>query len=149
MLHINVGDCLTVNFTNQRALDRASFSVGELAKSGASSGVNVGFNSEQTVAPGESQTYKVYADNESIEAAQFSDFGGDATGKIGLYGAIVVHEAGAWFTNLITGAPMTRVQPSTFTSPASRAIATTRCSCRTPIRRSAPTSCRIRSRSVA
>jgi manganese oxidase len=104
VLHVNVGDCLTVSFTNQRALARASFSVAELAKSGASSGVNVGFDSEQTVAPGASQTYKVYADQVSIEAALVSDFGGDATGKIGLYGAIVVGEQGATFTNPTTGA---------------------------------------------
>ena len=104
VVHINVGDCLTVNFTNQRTTARASINVGELAKSGASSGINVGFDTEQTVPPGGQQTYKVYADSVSIEAAQFSDFGGDATGKIGLYGAIVVHEAGAWYTNPFTGA---------------------------------------------
>ncbi len=104
VLHINEGDCLTVTFTNQRANARASFSVAELAKSGASSGVNVGFNPEQTVAPGARQTYVMYADNVSIEAAMISDFGGDATGKIGLYGAIVVGERGAWFTDPVTGA---------------------------------------------
>ena len=104
VVHINVGDCLTVNFTNQRAIARASFSVGELDKSAASSGINVGFDSEQTVAPGASQTYKLYADTLSIEAAQFSDFGGDATGKIGLYGALVVAETNATFTSPTTGA---------------------------------------------
>ncbi len=105
VLHVNLGDCLTVNFTNQRRIERASWSIGELDKSGASSGVNVGFSTEQTVAPGESRIYKVYADALSIEAAQFSDFGGEATGRIGLYGAIVVAEQGAWFTNPTSGAP--------------------------------------------
>jgi manganese oxidase len=104
VVHINVGDCLSVTFTNQRVLARASFSVGELAKAGASSGVNVGFDPEQTAAPGGRLTYKLYADNVSVEAALISDFGGDATGKIGLYGAIVVAEPGAWFTNPTTGA---------------------------------------------
>ena len=104
VVHINAGDCVTVNFTNQRAVDRASLSVGELTKSGGSSGVNVGFDPEQTVPPGKSQVYKFYAETPSIEAAQFSDFGGDATGKIGLYGAFVVHEKGAWFTDSVTGA---------------------------------------------
>ena len=104
VVHINVGDCVTVNFTNQRALDRASLSVGELTKSGGSSGINVGFDPEQTLLPGQSQTYKFYAESVSIEAAQFSDFGGDETGKIGLYGAFVVHEKGAWFTNPATAA---------------------------------------------
>jgi hypothetical protein len=105
VVHINVGDCLTVNFTNQRATARASFAIGELDKSASSSGVNVGFTPEQTVAPGASQTYRVYAESLSIEAAQFADFGGDATGKIGLYGAIVVGEKGATFTSPTTGAP--------------------------------------------
>ena len=104
VVHINAGDCVTVNFTNQRAAARASLSVGELSKSAASSGVNVGFDTEQTVAPGGQRTYKFYAETESIEAAQFSDFGGDATGRIGLYGAFVVHPVGAWFTNPTTGA---------------------------------------------
>ena len=107
VIHINVGDCLTINFTNQRTLARASLSVGELEKSGGSSGVNVGFDPEQTVLPGKSQTYKFYAENTSIEAAQFSDFGGDATGKIGLYGAFVVHEKGAWFSTPTTAARTT------------------------------------------
>jgi hypothetical protein len=104
VVHINVGDCLTVNFTNQRAIERASLSVGELAKSGGSSGVNVGFDPEQTLLPGKSQTYKFYGDAASIEAAQFSDFGGEATGRIGLYGAFVVHEKDAWYTDPATGA---------------------------------------------
>jgi len=102
--HLYPGDCVTVNFTNQRAVDRASLSVGELTKSGGSSGVNVGFDPEQTVLPGKSRVYKFYAETSSIEAAQFSDFGGDATGNIGLYGAFVVHEKGAWFTDSVTGA---------------------------------------------
>jgi manganese oxidase len=48
--------------------------------------------------------YRFYAEAESIEAAQFSDFGGDATGRIGLYGAFVVHEKDSWFTSPTTGA---------------------------------------------
>ncbi|MEO8267388.1 MAG: hypothetical protein ABI706_17950 [Ilumatobacteraceae bacterium] len=104
VVHINVGDCLTVNFTNQRAVDRASLSVGELSKAGGSSGVNVGFDPEQTVLPGKQQKYKFYAESVSIEGAQFSDFGGDATGRIGLYGAFVVHEKDAWYTNPTSGA---------------------------------------------
>ena len=54
--------------------------------------------------PGKSQTYKFYADNASIEAAQFSDFGGEDTGKIGLYGAFVVAREGRRFTDPTTGA---------------------------------------------
>jgi manganese oxidase len=104
VVHVNLGDCLTINFTNQRKNERASMAIGELDKSGSSSGVNVGFTSEQTVAPGASQTYRVYADTLSIESAVFSDFGGNDTGKIGLYGAIVIGEKGAWFTNPTTGA---------------------------------------------
>ena len=82
----------------------------------------------------------------SIEAAQFSDFGGDATGKIGLYGAFVVHEKGAWFTD--SGdrcAAPSRARSSTSHVAGKPGLPRRHaCSFRTPIRRSVPTSCRIR-----
>ena len=50
--HVATGDCLTVNFTNQRATARSSFHVSKLDHTVQSSGVDVGYNPEQTVAPG-------------------------------------------------------------------------------------------------
>ena len=46
----------------RRSIEQASASA-SCAKSGGSSGVNVGFDPEQTVLPGKSQTYKFYAES--------------------------------------------------------------------------------------
>ncbi len=103
--HVAAGDCLTVHFSNQRGADRASFHVAKLEKSTASSGVNVGFNSEQTVAPGGTKTYRYYVDSRKLGSALVSDLGGLDTGIDGLYGTINVAPQGATFTDPVTGAP--------------------------------------------
>jgi hypothetical protein len=103
IIHVAAGDCITVTLKNERTGARASLDVGELAKAPSSSGVNVGFTSEQTVAPGGSQVYRFWADTPSIEAAVFSDFADNDSTKRGMYGAIVVGETGATFTDTITG----------------------------------------------
>jgi len=105
VVHVNQGDCVVVTFKNEREVARASFDVSEVAKGAASSGVNVGFNQEQTVAVGQSRVYKLWADKLSIEAALVSDFGDNDSGKAGLYGSIVVAEPGATFFDPVSGAP--------------------------------------------
>ncbi|WP_345305819.1 IPT/TIG domain-containing protein [Candidatus Villigracilis saccharophilus] len=64
-----------------------------------SSGINIGFNSDQTMAPGQTRTYTYYADTHKLESVMISDFGGDNSGFDGLYGAMVVAPAGATFKN--------------------------------------------------
>jgi hypothetical protein len=103
IIHVAAGDCVTVTLKNERNGARASLDVGELAKATNSSGVNIGFTPEQTVAPGGTKVYKFWADTPSIEAATFSDFASNDSTKIGMYGAIVVGETGATFTDTITG----------------------------------------------
>jgi manganese oxidase len=105
IMHVATGDCVTVTLKNEKKAGRVSFSVGELAKAAASSGVNVGFTPEQTVAVGLSRQYRFFADNASIEGALVSDTGGDMLGKEGLYAAIVVAEPGATFTHPTLGSP--------------------------------------------
>jgi FtsP/CotA-like multicopper oxidase with cupredoxin domain len=104
--HVAAGECLTVTFHNQRATDRASFHVNELTKSIDSSGVNVGFNPEQTVAPGGQRTYRFYADTRKVGSAAISDYGGNDSGTDGLYGAVVVAPAHATFTDPEKGTPV-------------------------------------------
>ncbi len=111
-LHAAVGECVTVKFTNRRTasaanpdLPRATFHVGELDKTVASAGVNVGDNPEQSVAPGKSREYKYFIDSERIGSATIADFGGLDTGSQGLYGAIVVAPQGASFADPKTGLP--------------------------------------------
>jgi hypothetical protein len=106
VVHLAAGECLQVSFKNERATARASFHVSELHKETASSGVNAGFNTEQTVAPGATRTYRYHADTRKIGAAMISDFGGNDTGVNGLYGAVVVAPAGATFSHPDTGLPV-------------------------------------------
>jgi hypothetical protein len=82
-----------------------------------SSGVNAGYNSEQTVATGQSRTYRYYADGDRYESALISDYGVPSTvpdplepgpvdpGRDGMYGAIEVAPAGATFTDPVFGSP--------------------------------------------
>ena len=51
VVHAAAGDCLEVDLTNRLGGGtRASFDVGQLLRGKGSSGINVGFNPEQTVA---------------------------------------------------------------------------------------------------
>ena len=104
-LHVAAGECVNVRFTNERAAGRASFHVDKLLRDTSSSGINIGFNPEQTVAPGASRRYKFFADAANIGTAVISDFGGDDTGVQGLYGAVIVAPADAVFTDPVSGAP--------------------------------------------
>jgi hypothetical protein len=104
--HVAAGDCLTVNFTNQRASARSSFHVSKLDHTVESSGVDVGYNPEQTVAPGATKTYRYYVDDRKLGSVLVDDMGGQDTGQLGLYGAIDVAPHGATFTNPNTGEPM-------------------------------------------
>ena len=104
MVHVNVGDCVTVNFTNKRS-SRPSQPQRRRARQ-----VRWVIGHQRRLRPGADGAARQVAGvqvlrrDESIEAAQFTDFGGDATGRIGLYGAFVVHEKDAWFTSPTTGA---------------------------------------------
>jgi hypothetical protein len=103
VLHVAAGDCITVNFTN-RTGGRASFHMSKLAHSPASSGINIGYSSEQTVPANGTRRYVYYAQSADVRSALVNDFGGNNTGTKGLYGALVVGPKGATFTDPATGA---------------------------------------------
>jgi len=109
VLHAAAGECVEVDFTNHRdeepdgAGPRASFHVAKLAQAIQSAGVNAGYNPEQTVAPGDSRTYRFHADSAHIGSATIADFGGLDTGTRGLHGALVVGPEGARFKDPRTG----------------------------------------------
>jgi hypothetical protein len=105
VLHAAAGECVTVELRNERATARASFHVDKLVRTAASSGVNAGYNPEQTIAPGERRTYRYFADSEKIGSAAISDFGDLDSGARGLYGAFVVAPTGAQFADPRTGLP--------------------------------------------
>jgi hypothetical protein len=104
VLHVAEGECVNVQFTNRRATARASFHAAKLDRDAKSAGVNVGYNDEQTVAPGETRTYRYFADTHKIGSAPIGDFGDVDSGPRGLYGAIVVAPRGATFTDPLNGA---------------------------------------------
>lgn len=115
VMHVAQGECVNVTLNNQRKLARSSFHLGGLPRGIGSSGADVGFNPEQTVAPGQSMTYTFFADDAKVESAIISDFGGspatavdvgfDEPSRDGSYGGMIVSPAGAKFTNTTTGAP--------------------------------------------
>jgi hypothetical protein len=118
VLHVPAGTCFEVAFTNQRSV-RSSFHLDMVQSTPASSGVNAGFNSEQTVAPGGSRTYRFYADSGRYETGLVSDYGGATAvanaagnfnprvdpGRDGMYGAVEVAPAGSIFSDPVTGLP--------------------------------------------
>ena len=104
VLHVAAGECVKITLTNQRNGQRASIDLGGLMRTLNSSGINVGFNAEQTVAPGQSRTYTFYADSAKVQSAPFRDYGGNDSARDGLYGAVIVAPAGATFTDPASGA---------------------------------------------
>ena len=84
---------------------KVSFTTTKLLRGLQSSGINVGFNPEQTVAPGDTRDYRFYAPYASTGAALVSDFGDSDAQRNGLYGAIVISPAGSSFTDPATGEP--------------------------------------------
>ena len=104
VVHAAAGDCLEVNLTNRLGGDeRVSFDVGQLLRGKGSSGINAGFNPEQTVADGATRMYRFYADSTKIGSAPIADFGGEDTGVDGLYGAVVIGPAGAKYRDPVSG----------------------------------------------
>jgi len=104
VLHVARGECVKVNLFNQLGTgSRVSFHLGLLPHDITSGGINVGNNPDSTVAPNASREYDFYADEERIEAAVLSDFGGDDAQRGGLYGSVVVAPPGATFTNPQSG----------------------------------------------
>lgn len=107
-LHVNTGDCVKVTLRNNLKDHRASFSADMMAfDPHDSQGVNVGNNKgDQTVAPGKTKTYTLYAPPEYGEfAALVWDWGNFMNStRDGLFGSIIVGPRGAKFRDPITGA---------------------------------------------
>jgi hypothetical protein len=108
VLHAAAGECVEVTFTNERAAV-SGFSMAKLRRAAGSAGVNVGFGPEQTVAPGQSRTFRYFVDSPRLGTATISDLTGESSGKLGLYGSLVVAPQGTTgpttFTDPVTGEP--------------------------------------------
>ncbi|MEE9296899.1 MAG: hypothetical protein V3W34_18290, partial [Phycisphaerae bacterium] len=107
VLHVNVGDCLLIDLTNETSDGMVSFHADMLATDPAESlGVEAGLNPGQAVAPGGTRTYTYYAHPEVGETvALIRDWGNVLENpRLGLYGAIIVGPRGAVYTDPTTGA---------------------------------------------
>jgi hypothetical protein len=105
VLHVAQGECLTVRFSNRRTGARSSFHAGGLDATPDSSGADVGLGPENTVAPGGSRTYRLFAGPDRQGASVVADLGDDDAGRAGLHGAVVVAPPGATFTDPVSGLP--------------------------------------------
>lgn len=92
VLHVVAGECVTVNLTNLLATP-VGFSVGKLDRDAGSGGVNIGFASDQNVAPSATRQYVYYVSSEELGTAAIADLANPSTLKQGLYGAVVVAPA--------------------------------------------------------
>lgn len=99
VLHVAVGECVNIQLTDRREGPRASLHIGGLLRAINSSGINIGFNPEQTITPGQARTYRFYVDTQKIESTVISDFGGNDSGWDDLYGGLVVARAAEHLRN--------------------------------------------------
>ena len=107
VMHVVAGDCVTVTVRNQLTAP-VGFVVGKLAREMGSGGVNVGFNTDQNVAPGASRQYVYYVPTERIGSAAVGDLANPDSMKRGLYGAVVVAPA-----STVSGRPTIFRDPDT------------------------------------
>ncbi|XAS67571.1 multicopper oxidase domain-containing protein [Micrococcaceae bacterium Sec5.7] len=103
VLHLLQGECVRVSVTNQTGQSRVSFHLAGIATDTASSGADVGWNPETSIANGRTRIYTYYVDNPKVAGGSIADLGGGLD-KEGLYGAYTVAAAGSTITNPATGA---------------------------------------------
>ena len=109
VLHVVAGECVTVNVTNLLTTP-VGFSVGKLDRAAGSGGVNVGFDSDQNVAPNATRAYVYYVPTTRVGTAAIADLSSGSTLKNGLYGTVVVAPASkvagqpTEFSDPVTGA---------------------------------------------
>ncbi len=107
VIRANAGDCLTINFTNRMTVQPASFHLDSPSFNPQGSlGITLGYNPAQAAQPGESLTYRYYADKE-LGSVLIRDFGNLLrNAREGLYGALIVEPAGSSYHDPYTGEPI-------------------------------------------
>jgi FtsP/CotA-like multicopper oxidase with cupredoxin domain len=118
VLRMNVGDCLTITFTNLLAPVRHVIGM-ELTTGIADDGSNVGKNNTPFVAPGGTAIYHLFAQHEGGYVMYSTDtIGGEADGgqqSAGLLGAINVEPPGArWYRSQVTKNDLDAAAPTNF-----------------------------------
>ena len=86
VMHVVAGECVKVTLRNLLTTP-VGFAMGKLPREGGSGGVNVGFSTDQNIAPGGSRQYVYYVPSDQIGSAAIGDLASTTTMKRGLYGA--------------------------------------------------------------
>lgn len=104
VIRANDGDCIEVQFTNRMEFSPASFHVDSPTLDPTTSlGITLGYNFDQSVYPGETITYRFFA-QEELGAVQIRDFGNVFdNARLGLYGSLIVEPAGSTYHDPYTG----------------------------------------------
>ncbi|MGA8979089.1 MAG: multicopper oxidase domain-containing protein [Pedococcus sp.] len=110
VLHVVAGECVTVHVSNLRSTT-VGFSVSKLDREAGSGGVNIGFSSQQNIAPQGTRDFVYWVQSDRLGMASISDLTGSGTMKQGMYGAVVVAPASTvsgqvtTFTDPVSGQP--------------------------------------------
>ncbi len=108
VLRANLGDCVTINFTNQLS-DPASLTILGLPHTVNDAGGAVGFNADTFADPGTTISYQIPIPNDpgAERAYYFFDHGASRQRVAhGLFGALAVEPAGSTYLDPETGAPL-------------------------------------------
>ncbi len=106
VLRVNAGEVLEIDLTN-KLNQRASISVSELLFDPQGSyGPAIGYNADSSTLPGETRTYRFYADRE-LGSSFFLNLANVYSLGDGAFGGIVVEPADSVHLDPYTGAPLT------------------------------------------
>lgn len=105
VLRIAAGEMLELNVRNESG-QRAALTAGELlVDTQTCAGSAVGLNLDSSIAPGQTRSYYLYADDEDIGTTCALNLPNPLSGGVGAYAVIVVEPRGATFRHPKTGAP--------------------------------------------
>lgn len=106
VIRANAGEVIEVTLTNQLTEGRVGLHPSLLQYDvQGSDGAAVGWNFDQTVGPGESITYRWYADRELGTVYLYNPASLDDT-RHGLFGALIIEPAGSRWLDPVTGEPL-------------------------------------------
>lgn len=106
VLRVNHGDCLVLQLTNELRDRAAGLHVGELLfDPQGSHGAAIGLNLDSTVAPGQTRTYRYYADRE-LGTTLALDLANPLDAARGAFAAVIVEPKGSEYRDTVTGKPL-------------------------------------------
>ncbi len=109
VIRANLGDCVTVNFTNKLKKGRASMVIHRAAVDPDNDGVGAGLNPDNSVGPDQTITYTWYIESKpELEGSFYFHSHGDTRAQTqhGLFGTLIGEPAGSHFVHPETLQPL-------------------------------------------